>query len=152
MEHDTKSGLTKLPWLAFLRRYVLAVALLNFIWEIGQLPLYSLWYEQGAAQISYAVVHCTLGDVGIAALALLGSLLIFGNSDWPRERYGAVATAAILAGFVYTGYSEWLNVFVQRSWSYAPSMPIVPVLGVGLSPLMQWMIIPSGVLRVMRPV
>jgi hypothetical protein len=31
------------------------------------------------------------------------------------------------------------------SWTYAPSMPIVPGTGVGLAPLLQWLLLPPVV-------
>jgi len=39
-------------------------------------------------------------------------------------------------------FSEWLNTAVRASWAYAPSMPIVPLLGVGLAPFLQWLLLP----------
>jgi len=39
--------------------------------------------------------------------------------------------------------SEWLNVEIRRTWSYAAAMPVVPWLGTGLAPLLQWLVVPS---------
>ncbi len=41
----------------------------------------------------------------------------------------------------YTVFSEWLNVRVRRSWAYAELMPVLPVVGTGLSPLLQRIVI-----------
>jgi hypothetical protein len=38
------------------------------------------------------------------------------------------------AGFAFTVWSEWYNVYVLRSWAYAPAMPLVA--GLGLAPLL----------------
>lgn len=40
----------------------------------------------------------------------------------------------------FTAWSEWYNVYRAGAWSYAPKMPTL--YGVGLSPLLQWLIIP----------
>lgn len=135
-----------------MRRYLIAVSLLNLVWEVLQLPLYSLWHETGPATIIFSVLHCTLGDVVIASLALFGSVLILGNSSWPSERYTRVGVAAVLIGVAYTGFSEWLNVFVRKSWAYSGAMPLIPVVGIGISPLLQWVMIPSAVLARLRTV
>ncbi len=45
--------------------------------------------------------------------------------------------------FGYTVYSEWLNVYVKGTWAYSDLMPIVPGLEVGLSPLIQWIVVPT---------
>ena len=52
-------------------------------------------------------------------------------------------TAAIMIGITYTVFSEWLNVEVRRSWSYSPAMPVLPWLGAGLSPILQWLVVPG---------
>jgi hypothetical protein len=50
---------------------------------------------------------------------------------------------AILLGLCYTVFSEWLNTQVRQSWSYTEAMPLVPPLGTGLAPLLQWLIVPG---------
>ena len=50
---------------------------------------------------------------------------------------------AILLGAAYTVFSEWLNVDIRRSWSYTAAMPVLPVLGTGLTPLLQWVVVPG---------
>ena len=131
-----------LPWRGFLFRYVCATFGLNLLWEIAHLPLYTIWNQSSSAALPFAVLHCTLGDVIITIIALLGSVLILGHSQWPRERYVTVAAATVAAGLAYTGYSEWLNVYVRKTWAYSDLMP--KVMGLGLSPLLQWLIIPTA--------
>ena len=40
----------------------------------------------------------------------------------------------------YTAWSEWYNVYRAGSWGYTASMPLI--FGIGLSPLLQWLILP----------
>ena len=61
--------------------------------------------------------------------------------------------AAVLAGGVaYPIYSEWLNMTVRQSWAYSSLMPVLPVTGTGLAPLLQWIVVPSTVLALTRHV
>jgi hypothetical protein len=129
-------------WLIALRRYAIAIVLGNLAWELAQLPLYTIWYEGSARRIVFAAVHCTGGDVVIAGAALLASLLVLGDRRWPYGNYRTVATAAVLGGLGYTVYSEWLNTEIRGSWAYTESMPQLPVVGTGLSPLAQWLVVP----------
>lgn len=48
-------------------------------------------------------------------------------------------------GLAYTGFSEWLNVYVRQSWTYSALMPTMAfgTIRIGLSPLAQWLIIPG---------
>jgi hypothetical protein len=40
----------------------------------------------------------------------------------------------------YTSWSEWYNVYRVGSWRYTELMPTI--FGIGLSPLLQWLILP----------
>ena len=50
---------------------------------------------------------------------------------------------AIVLGVAYTNLSEWLNVQILRRWSYTAAMPVLPLIGTGLTPLLQWVIVPG---------
>jgi hypothetical protein len=80
----------------------------------------------------------------IAGFAILGALLLFGTSAWPAAYYGRVAAAAIAIGVAVTIYSEYRNVEVLGSWAYSASMPRLPVIETGLSPVLQWIVIPAA--------
>ena len=54
-----------------------------------------------------------------------------------------VAILAVGLGIAYTLASEWGNVEVRRAWAYTPAMPRLPWIGTGLSPLAQWLLVPS---------
>ena len=54
----------------------------------------------------------------------------------------------IVLGAGYTIFSEWLNVEIRRSWSYTAAMPVVPFIGTGLTPLLQWLIVTTLALTV----
>jgi len=129
-------------WLAVLRRYTAFVALANLGWEIAQLPLYTIWQTGSLGEIAFAAIHCTGGDVLIASVSLLAALLLLGSERWPDERYLLVASLTFVAGLGYAMFSEWLNTAVRASWSYTDLMPTLPVVGSGLSPLAQWIVIP----------
>ena len=129
-------------WLGTLRRYALFVGLANLLWEILHVPLYTLWNEGTFGEIVFSVVHCTGGDVLIALACLVAALILLGGAAWPVEGSGTVAAVAVTLGLAYTVYSEWRNVVVRGSWAYSNLMPLVPPLDTGLSPLLQWLIIP----------
>ncbi len=129
-------------WLGAMRRYLMFIVFGNLLWETAHLPLYTVWQNGSAGEIAFAAIHCTGGDVLIATAALVGALLLLGNARWPEERYGAVAAFALVAGVGYTVFSEWLNTAVRGSWAYTNLMPTLSLIGPGLSPLAQWIVIP----------
>lgn len=131
-----------LTWLTALRRYMGFVAAANLIWEFAHMPLYTLWETGSAAEIVFAAVHCTGGDILIALSAVMLSLFLFGNTGWPAERRVQVVAGAIAFGLAYTMFSEWLNIEVREAWAYRELMPVIPVLDAGLSPVLQWIVVP----------
>jgi hypothetical protein len=129
-------------WLVVLRRFLIFVALASLVWELGHLPLYTIWSEGRPSEILFAVVHCTGGDVLISGASLLLALLLGGNPAWPCDAYRRVAAFTVAFGIVYTALSEWLNTEIRGSWAYSELMPVVPLINTGLSPLAQWIVIP----------
>lgn len=126
-----------------LRRYLCFTAIANLLWEFAQLPLYTIWTEGAIREIVFAAIHCTSGDVIIASVSLMLALLMTG-ANWPLESrtYHRVAALTLTFGILFTLFSEWLNVVVRKSWAYSELMPIIPVLNAGLSPVLQWIVIP----------
>jgi len=47
-------------------RWVVWALMLNLAWEVAQLPFYAFASGTRPLEIAWDVVHCTLGDVGIA--------------------------------------------------------------------------------------
>jgi hypothetical protein len=131
-------------WLRTVRRYFVAIAFGNIAWETAQLPLYTIWHQGSAREIVFAVVHCTGGDLLVAGAALFGTLLVIGNKDWPFVRFRAVAAITLLIGLAYTMFSEWLNTEIRGSWAYTDFMPTLPLIGTGISPLLQWILVPMA--------
>ncbi len=137
-------------WLGALRVYLGTTAAAHLIWEVVQLPLYTIWRTGTPRGIAFAVFHCTAGDLIIATLSLIAALVCFGGSAWPRGRFIPVVAATLVIGIGYTVYSEWLNTTVRKTWAYSELMPTLPILGTGLSPLLQWLIVPMIAFAAMR--
>lgn len=129
-------------WLQTLRRYIVLILVTNLMWEILQLPLYTLWQEGQPHEIAFAVFHCTLGDVLIATACIVAALAIFADTSWPQTRFLPVLLGATVFGVAYTFYSEWVNVYVREAWAYTRLMPTLPLLNAGLTPILQWIVLP----------
>src|SRR5699024_10784176 len=70
-------------WPQALRRYLGVSIVANLVWEMLQLPLYTLWTTGTRKQQAFAVVHCTVGDAMIAGLSILVALALFARTPWP---------------------------------------------------------------------
>ena len=133
-----------LPWVALA---IGLAALGHFFWEAAQLPRYTLWRTGTPHEIVFALIHCTGGDVLITTVTLAAAVALARRFRWPPFGWRMVFTAIVL-GAGYTIFSEWLNVEIRRTWSYTAAMPVVPFLGTGLTPLLQWLIVPGMALAV----
>ncbi len=131
------------PWPQALRRYLGVSIAAHLAWEILQLPNYTLGSTGTHRELAFAVLHCTIGDAMIAGLSLVVALALFARTGWPAAGVPRVYAASLALGVVYTIYSEWLNTSVRGSWTYSDLMPIVPVIGTGLTPLLQWLVVPT---------
>lgn len=138
------------PWTAWktsaslIWRWAVLALGLHLAWEIGQLPFYTIWEEAGAWRIALYVTHCVLGDVMIATLAYLAVALAWRQADWPRQRPWTGGIMLVALGLGYTVFSEWYNVYRIGAWTYTAVMP--RMLGIGLTPLLQWLVVPSVML------
>lgn len=137
-------------WLPALRRYLIVSTIGNGAWETLQLPLYTVWRDGTLRDQFVAVAHCTAGDVLIALAAWAFAVVLVGHPGWPTLAFRRVAVLVLMVGLVYTGFSEWLNTTVRRSWTYSELMPLIPGLGLGLSPALQWVGIPFAALWATR--
>ena len=137
---------TRPEWPQAIRRYLAGSFVVHLVWEIVQLPLYTIWTTGTVAQQAFAVLHCTIGDTMIAGLSLLIVLSVADRPTWPRGGSRGIWLALLMLGVGYTLYSEWMNVNVRRSWAYSAWMPTLPTLGVGLAPVLQWFVVPTLVL------
>ena len=125
-------------------RFLAALAGLNLVWEIAQLPFYTLWSNGNWQEIGYAVAHWIAGDI-LIALACAIAVLSFSSWRWPMPgRQSARFLGIFVAnGVTYTIFSEWLNTTVRMSWTYSHLMPVLPLLDTGVAPLLQWIIVPA---------
>lgn len=127
--------------------------ILNSIWEVAQVELYTIWIEADAISVAWALLHCTLGDVLIALAMFALAGMILRCADWPGSRPWAGGAIVAIGAMSYTAWSEWYNVYGVGNWSYTASMPII--FGIGLSPLLQWLVLPPVMVcayRMLAPV
>lgn len=115
---------------------------LELLWEVAQFPLYDVWHQNDWGYILYALAHCTLGDLLILLVAYEIVAAVRHDRVWYRHSPLAGAALFTLLGVLYTFGSEIYNVRIEQSWGYTELMPVLPVLGVGGVPFLQWLLIP----------
>lgn len=119
--------------------------LLNYPWELLQAPLYKGMPEAAHWNAIQVCTVATLGDSVIMLLAYWSAALLVRDRWWiARPRLTPILTM-IGVGVAITVVLERLAVVSDDpnwGWRYAEAMPIVPMLGIGLTPFLQWVILP----------
>jgi hypothetical protein len=135
-------------------RHVVVWAAATFVfhlaWESTHVWLYTIWSDPDRWYVARAVLHCTLGDVVIALVPFGVTSWLFLRTDWPMRRPLSGTALVVAATVLFTVWSEWNNVYRVGLWAYAPEMPTI--LGIGLSPLLQWILIPPLTVLTFRTV
>jgi len=142
-ERDSGTGVPEL-WIFFF------ALLLNFPWEFLQVPLFAdvrqMPHWQGVEICSQAA----LGDAGIALFAFSLTAGIRRNRRWLMGAAPAAWAIYLATGLVATVLFEELATGVLGRWRYAAGMPVLPVVGTGITPILQWLLLPPLVLLLAR--
>lgn len=120
--------------------------LLSFPWEMLQSPFFHGLAEAPHWEAVQLCTAATLGDVGIM-LALFWVVAGFGGGrHWVRRPKAWQVIGFTGLGLVVTVILEVLATHVWQRWSYSALMPVIPLLEVGLMPLLMWGVLPPLVI------
>ena len=115
---------------------------------MAQSGLYADVARKTYQEILVSRLHCTLGDVVIMLVAYWITAALVRDRCWVTAlRFHDLAIFTGL-GLGYTIVSEWVNVDLRSAWSYDSAMPRVPLLGTGLAPFLQWIVLPPVIAAV----
>ncbi|RQP21829.1 hypothetical protein [Piscinibacter terrae] len=118
--------------------------LINFPWEFMQAPLFEGMDTAPHWEAVKGCIRAALGDALIALIAFWCATLAAHGREWIAAPTRRAITVYLVVGLGITTMIEALAVrgHWMASWTYAASMPVVPGLGVGVVPLLQWLVLP----------
>ena len=133
-----------IPWRPLWRFFTAVIItgfILNEIWEMAQMSAYVETAGHSWASTLGMCTMAALGDVGIILGIYVAGALVAADPGWGlRGRWKIYILTAVL-GLAYAALVEQAALATGR-WSYTGSMPVVPVLGAGLWPLLQMTLLP----------
>ncbi len=129
-------------WLTTAIRWTALALVLNLAWEAIHVRLYTLWDDSDRVRVWSSVLHCSLGDGLIALTGFIVTAALLRQPAWPNSWPRAGSAIVVVMTMAFTLYSEWRNVYGLGAWAYSPAMP--QVAGIGLTSLLQWLIIPPA--------
>ncbi len=122
---------------------------LHFAWEMLQGGLFETMTRLPFWIATAWCARAAVWDVVISIASYAAAAVVSRDVMWPR-RLRAVPVAIYLAtGIAITIAIEQWALDAGR-WKYAPEMPVIG--GIGLSPLLQWIVVPVGIVAVVRRV
>jgi len=139
-------GITETPEL----NVAIFALLLNYPWEFLQVPFFRGMED---ARHWDAVLFCSRAAVGDGAIAVIAFWIVAGAAGsrrWILRSTGRHVLGFVASGLVITIALEWLATERLGRWQYAEVMPVLPLLGTGLLPLLQWIVLPPLVVWFVR--
>jgi hypothetical protein len=124
--------------------------LLNLPWELWQVPFFRGMADQPHWLGVKACTQATFGDAGIALVAFWVTAFFARTRSWISQPRRSDIVTFIGVGLVATIVFESLAIGVLERWAYSDSMPRLSILGIGLLPLLQWLLLPPLVLWFVR--
>jgi hypothetical protein len=118
--------------------------LVHFVWEMWQAPLYRTMVLASHVDAVRVCSVAALGDAFIQLLAYAAGAFVAGSRAWLTRPLRTSLISYVSVGLLITALLEWVNVYALGRWAYDAHMPVL--LGIGLAPLLQWIVIPPLVL------
>lgn len=107
----------------------------QFTWELAQSPLYTC--SGDGVRCFWICFRATLGDLGI-------TLVLFGVHQKVPSLLGMALIGAVIAAAI-----EKISLLMER-WTYLETMPTLPILDVGITPVLQMALIPPLIFYILK--
>jgi hypothetical protein len=126
--------------------------LLNFPWDVLQAPLFDGMAAAPHSAVIGACLQATLGDAVIMLLAHAGIVAVTRRRRWVLMPSRREVAGFVAVGVGITAVIEWLATrgHWAQTWAYSTAMPVIPGIEIGVSPLLQWVVVPLVALWFLR--
>lgn len=125
------------------KKQVIAISvyafILNFIWEVSQGFLFSD-YVYNFQHISFCAL-ASVADLIMVLLLYFVFSVALKNPFWIKNFTPYKSLSLLFIGGAGAILGEWRHLS-EGTWSYTETMPVLPIIEVGLTPLLQFIILP----------
>ncbi len=114
--------------------------LINLFWEVSHSLLYETITDMVVREYVPRILQASIGDIIMVLIIFLGVSGINKSFNWRINNIKNVLLSIIFGIFiavVFEFYAQYTNRF-----TYNPSMPVIPLVNVGLTPVLQIVITP----------
>jgi uncharacterized membrane protein YeiB len=120
-----------------------------FVWEMWQMP----FYDQSGLTFMNMVQGCSLGSLGDAGIMVCAYCIAAwtGRSrQWLASPTPRALAVYLATGLIITIAIEHIAINFQFGWRYGYMMPVEPIFGTGLVPIVMWIAVPLATLWLAR--
>lgn len=125
------------------KRFILAVAItafiLNFIWELAQGLLYQ-GFEYDWKHLSFCAL-ASIADMFSVLILFFAFALVYREVYWIKNMSISRILMLITIGSIGAILTELWHTD-RGDWYYSDTMPLLPFVDVGVSPVVQFMVLP----------
>ena len=113
---------------------------LNTLWEVIQSPLYRI-HSNNNNHLLFCLL-AAIADAIMTVLLYFSFVQIYKNLFWFKKPGYDKLFLLVLTGGSGALLSELIHISLKQ-WSYKQSMPLIPLLNVGLVPVLQFILLPG---------
>ncbi len=128
--------------------YLSVSFVLHLIWENLQAPLYEGYIS--FQQHFWICFKAAWGDLLFMLVIYVALAIVHRDPFWVAERsaytHPATWIIALLVGLLLAVSFELWAVYVDHRFRYSEAMPLIPIVHIGLMPVLQMLLIPLAVL------
>lgn len=133
-----------MAFLRFLFSLFIVATALHFGWGLSQMSYYSFSVPSLPSYDAFIKDQWTAaakdGLITVALCLLVGMLVK--NAGWAKRFNRQRFMFLIVLGFLWAVGAEYYAVEIAHRLVYAKSMPMIPIINVGVAPVLQMVIIP----------
>ncbi|RKZ79578.1 MAG: hypothetical protein DRQ35_04000 [Gammaproteobacteria bacterium] len=122
----------------------------NFVWEMLQMPFFTFSDKLSLSEINFACLQASIGDAFILVIMFWTLSGLLKLRLWIFRLTSYRIGLFLLIGIIITIIFEHLATGPLDRWVYGDLMPVLPLLGTGILPIIQWLIVPLFVLWLVR--
>lgn len=127
---------------------------IHFLWEVTQMPAYGTLTSLGDMTdvATFIKIHwiVSLKDAALTVILYLAVAVAVRNGYWGRHLSRRRLAALTALGVLGAAALEYYHVFVAGNWTYGPAMPLLPIIHLGLWPVLQMVIVPLTAMVLVR--
>jgi len=131
----------------YVRHIIIFSIPINFIWEMAQMPFYQ--NMPWDLDLSLFCLVASFGDALMILIIFLTVALLVKNKDWLLNLTIRNILLALIIGFIIAVLVEQYAL-ENNMWAYSKIMPYLPIWNIGISPVLQMMILPLIIFKLTK--